>query len=173
MCLRHLSLSNLPDLLADLSSDDVPMSWLINSFEKGHTRNWDYVLRKLWKTPSGCTLVTNGGQELWLRGVCGKGSFIVTPQGGQRRAVEDSCLQRLISNVRKCLEKDPIYNVFENHVRAERTVSSLRTETIQGIAFPVLGDIREKTSMASVPKSLWKTLFECGLSLVVTYLALD
>ena len=154
MCLRHLSVSKLPEGVLSDPSEDMSMSWLLDSFEQGHTTDWDYVLRKLWKNPSACSLTTNGGQRLWLRGVYGKGSFAALPQGSQRRIVDDTNIQRKISDMRTHLEKDPIHSVSEDFVRRERVVKLINTETVQGTAFPIPGDIRKNNDFNMCPEAV-------------------
>ena len=152
MCLQHLSMSKLPEGVLSDPSEDISMSWLLDSFEQGHTTDWDYVLRKLWKNPIACSLTTNSGQRLWLRGVYGKGSFAALPQGGQRCIMDDTNIRCKISDMRTRLEKDPIHSVSEGFVRGEKVIKLINTETVQGMAFPVLGNIGKKNDYGMCPE---------------------
>ena len=72
VCLRHLSISDLPpneDDIFETKNDE----WLLDSFRWGNIKDWAYVLRKMWRRPGACTLKTNGGQVLWVKGVYGSG----------------------------------------------------------------------------------------------------
>ena len=76
VCLRNLSISTLPN--RDNVGKEVCMNeWLLDSFRQGNIKDWDYVLKKLWKSPGPCTLKTNGGQILWMRGVYGNGCVVL------------------------------------------------------------------------------------------------
>ena len=147
-------MSKLSEGVLSDPSEDMSMSWLLDSLEQGHTTDWDYVLRKLWKNPSACSLTTNGGQRLWLRGVYGKGSFAALPQGGQRRIVDDTNIRCKISDMRTRLEKDPIHSVSEDFMRRERVVKLINTEMVQGTAFPIPGDIGKNNDFNMCPEAV-------------------
>ena len=130
-------------------------------------------MRKLWKNPSACSLTTNGGQRLWLRGVYGKGSFTVLPQGGQHRIVDDTNIRRKISDMRTHLEKDPIHSVSKDFVRRKRVVKLINTEMVQGTAFPIPGDIGKNDDFNTCPEAVMEDVVRMWSIVGETYQALD
>ena len=139
MCLRYLSVSDLPNR----ENIHVNMNeWLLDSFRRGNIKDWDYVLKKVWKSPGACTLKTNGGQVLWLRGVYGSGCVMTTElHGMENRVREISHIEEKLSDMEKSLKKNPLTHLTKTSVYRDRVVKLFETEMIQGTAFPIDGTL--------------------------------
>ena len=143
MCLRYLSVSDLPN------RENIHVNtneWLLDSFRRGNIKDWDYVLKKVWKSPGACTLKTNGGQVLWLRGVYGSGCVMTTEACGmENRVREISHIKGRLSDMEKLLGKNPLTCLTKTSVYRDRVVKLFETEMIQGTAFPIDSTLDEMT----------------------------
>ena len=143
VCLRYLSVSDLPN------RENIHVNtneWLLDSFRRGNIKDWDYVLRKVWKSPGACTLKTNGSQVLWLRGVNGSGCVMTTEaRGMENRVREISHIEEKLSDMEKSLKKNPLTCLTKTSVYGDRVVKLFETETIQGTAFPIDSTLDETT----------------------------
>ena len=143
VCLRHLSILDLPN--EDDACGETNDEWLLDSFRRGTIKDWDYVLRKMWRSPGACTLKTNGGQVLWLRGVYGSGC-VISRQRLEDRVREVDFIQKKLSDMKESLSKDPLTRLTIASVYGDRVVRLFETETIQGMAFPIDGVLDEMYS---------------------------
>ena len=87
---------------------------------------------------------------MWLRGVYGGGSFSAVPQ--RCRIVVDTSIRCKMSDMKTVLEKEPIHCVLEDFLRRERVVKLIKTETIHGVAFPILRNIGKKKDYGMCPE---------------------
>ena len=142
MCLWHLSISDLPpneDDIFETKNDE----WLLDSFRWGTIKDWDYVLRKMWRSPGACTLKTNGGQVLWVKGVYGSGC-VISGQRLEDRVRDVDFIQKKLSDMKESLSKDP--RLTKVPVYGDRVVRLFETDPIQGTAFPIDGVLDETYS---------------------------
>ena len=112
------------------------------------------MLRKVWKSPGACTLKTNGGQVLWMRGVYGDGC--VASRGAQSledRVREVSFIEKKLSNMEKLYSTNPLTCLTKTSVYGDRVVKLFEAETIHGTAFPIDGVI-DKTMYANCPEAI-------------------
>ena len=143
VCLQYLSILDLPN------RENIHVNtneWLLDSFRRGNIKDWDYVLKKVWKSPGACTLKTNGGQVLWLRGVYGSGCVMTTESRGVENHVREiSHIEGKLSDMEKSLKKNPLTCLTKTSVYGDRVVKLFKTETIQGTAFLIDGTLDETT----------------------------
>ena len=145
VCLRNLSISTLPNR-DDVGKEVCMNDWLLDSFSQGKIKDWDYVLKKLWKSPGPCMLKTNGGQILWMRGVYGNGCVVLREeQRLEDRVREVSFLQEKLIDMEKSLNRDPLTCLTKASVYGDRMVRLFEAETIQGTAFPINGTLDHAT----------------------------
>ena len=109
------------------------------------------MLRKMWRSPGACTLKTNGGQVLWVKGVYGSGCVILR-QRLEDRVRDVDFIQKKLSDMKESLSKDPLARLTKASIYGDRVVRLFETETIQGTAFPIDGVLDETYS--NCPKAI-------------------
>ena len=145
VCLRHLSISDLPpneDDIFETKNDER----LLDSFQRGNIKDWDYVLRKMWRSLGACMLKTNGGQVIWVKGVYGSGC-VISGQRLEDRVRDVDFIQKKLSDMKESLSKDPLACLTKVlPIYGDRVVRLFETDTIQGTAFPIDGVLDETYS---------------------------
>ena len=68
--------------------------------------------------------------------------------------MDDTNIRCKISDMRTRLEKDPIHSVSEDFMRKERVIKLINTETVQGTAFPIPGNIGKKNDFNTCPEAV-------------------
>ena len=144
VCLRHLSISDLPPNEGDIFETKND-EWLLDSFRRGNIKDWDYVLRKMWRSPGGCTLKTNRGQVLWVKGMYGSGC-VISGQRLEDRVRDVDFIQKKLSDMKESLSSKDPPRLTKVPVYGDRVVRLFETNTIQGTAFPIDGVLDETYS---------------------------
>ena len=141
MTLVDIGLTPNEDDIFETKNDE----WLLDSFRRGNVKDWDYVLRKMWRHPGACTLKTNGGQVLWVKGVYGSGC-VVSRQRLEDRVRDVNFIQKKLSDMKESLSKDHLACLTKASIYGDRVVRLFETELIQGTAFPIDGVLDETYS---------------------------
>ena len=112
------------------------------------------MLRKVWKSPGACTLKTNGGQVLWMRGVYGDGCVALRgAQSLEDRVREVLFIEEKLSNMEKSLSTNPLTCLMKTSVYGDRVVRLFEAETIQGTAFPI-DSVIDEMMYANSPEAI-------------------
>ena len=103
------------------------------------------MLKKVWRSPGACTLKTNGGQVLWMRGVYWNGCVVGGTRGLEDRVKETSLIDEKLLDMEKTLKTNPLTSLTKTSVYGDRVLKLLEANTIQGTAFPISSALDEPT----------------------------